>query len=102
MIYQYRIKVYQVFIEIPTIIPYRQNQPYRVLRLRMANVTEVKAELLPVKNFAARLGVSVWTARGWCYRGTVASVKIGSKLLVPVGEVDRVISENIRPRVEQN
>ena len=67
----------------------------------MANAVEVVPELLPVKNFAARLGVSVWTARGWCYRGTVASVKIGRKLLVPAGEVHRMISENLRPRVSE-
>ncbi len=66
----------------------------------MANAIEVQPELLPVKHFAARLGVSVWTARSWCYRGTVASVKIGSKLLVPVGEVARIISENTRPRLQ--
>jgi predicted site-specific integrase-resolvase len=66
----------------------------------MANAIEVRAELLPVKSFAARLGVSVWTARGWCYRGTVASVKIGTKLLVPVGEVERIITENLRPRLQ--
>jgi predicted site-specific integrase-resolvase len=68
----------------------------------MANAIDVRPELLPVKSFAARLGVSVWTARGWCYRGTVASVKIGSKLLVPIGEVERIIGENMRPRIEQS
>lgn len=66
----------------------------------MAVTVRVEPELLPVKNFAARLGISIWTARGWCYRGTVASVKIGSKLLVPVGEIDRIISENMRPRLQ--
>jgi predicted site-specific integrase-resolvase len=66
----------------------------------MANEFEMAPELLPIKSFAARLGVSVWTARGWCYRGTVTSVKIGSKLLVPVGEVARVISEHTRPRLD--
>jgi hypothetical protein len=66
----------------------------------MTNAIEVRPELLPIKVFAARLGVSVWTARGWCYKGTVASVKIGSKLLVPVGEVDRIIAENMRPRLQ--
>ena len=54
----------------------------------MPKAIEVKAELFPIKIFAARLGVSVWTARGWCYRGRVASVKIGAKLLVPTGEVE--------------
>jgi hypothetical protein len=66
----------------------------------MPKAIEVKAELLPIKIFAARLGVSVWTARGWCYRGRVASVKIGAKLLVPTDEVGRIISENMRPRLE--
>jgi hypothetical protein len=66
----------------------------------MPKAIEVKADLLPIKIFAARLGVSVWSARRWCYQGTVASVKIGAKLLVPTEEVQRIISDNMRPRLQ--
>jgi hypothetical protein len=66
----------------------------------MKKASEVTPDLLPIKIFAARLGVSVWTARGMCYRGRVASVKIGAKLLVPTGEVERLIADNMRPRLK--
>lgn len=61
---------------------------------------EVEPEVLPVKVFAAKLGISVWTARQLCYSGKIASVKLGSKLLVPVGEVSRLLTDNLRPRLE--
>ena len=60
---------------------------------------EVKAELIPIKHFAARLGVSIWTARGWAYAGKIDSVKISRSLLIPASEVSRLISENTRPRI---
>jgi hypothetical protein len=53
--------------------------------------------LLPVKRFAKRLGISVWTARAMAYRKEVASCKIGVKLLIPAEEVTRLIRENLRP-----
>ena len=56
-------------------------------------------ELLPIKIFSERLGISIWTGRGYCYSGKVSSVKLGAKLLVPASEVSRLISENFRPRV---
>jgi predicted site-specific integrase-resolvase len=55
--------------------------------------------LLPVKQFADRLGISIWTARQWCYAGRVASVKLGVKLLVPEQEAERMVVENLRPAV---
>ena len=67
----------------------------------MTNASEVRTELLPIKKFAARLGISVWTARGWCDEGVAASVKIRRKILVPASEVDRLIAENLRPAVPQ-
>jgi len=60
---------------------------------------EVQPELLPVKNFAAKLGVSIWTARSWAYAGRISSCKISRSLLIPASEVDRLISENLRPRI---
>jgi hypothetical protein len=32
---------------------------------------EVQPELLPVKDFAAKLGVSIWTARSYRHRSTL-------------------------------
>jgi len=55
-------------------------------------------ELMRISEFADRLGISIWTARSWAYAGKIASVKLGSLLQIPSSEVDRVVSENLRPR----
>jgi excisionase family DNA binding protein len=55
--------------------------------------------LLSIKDFAASLGISVWTVRGWAYRGRIASVKLGARMMIPTTELDRVINENLRPAI---
>lgn len=58
------------------------------------------SRLLRVQEFADRLGISVWSARRWCYEGKCDSCKLGGKLLmVPESEVDRLIAESLRPRI---
>jgi excisionase family DNA binding protein len=57
--------------------------------------------LLPVKDAAQRLGISIWTLRKKAYEGDVASVKIGAKLLVPESEITRLIQDGMRPRRER-
>ena len=54
--------------------------------------------LHPVKDAARKLGTSVWTLRKKAYESDVASVKIGVKLLIPESEIERMISEGLRPR----
>jgi hypothetical protein len=61
---------------------------------------EVKPVLMPIKNFAATMGVSIWTARGWAYEGKISSCKISRSLLIPATEVTRLVNENLRPRIE--
>ena len=50
------------------------------------------------KDAAKQLGISVWTLRKKAYEGEVASVKIGTKLLIPESELERLIREGRRPR----
>jgi hypothetical protein len=57
--------------------------------------------LHPVKDAAQRLGISIWTLRLKAYKGDVASVKIGVKLLIPQSEIERLIQEGMRPRRSQ-
>jgi excisionase family DNA binding protein len=57
-------------------------------------------ELLPISEFAKRLGISVWTARGWAYRGLISSVKLGKLLQIPASEVGRLVAENFRPALD--
>lgn len=55
--------------------------------------------LLSIKDFAASVGISVWTVRGWAYSGRLASVKLGARLMIPTTELDRLIEENLRPAI---
>jgi excisionase family DNA binding protein len=57
-------------------------------------------QLLTISGFAARLGISVWTARAWAYNGRITSVKVGSRLQVPESEVERIVNAGRRPHVE--
>jgi hypothetical protein len=58
--------------------------------------------LLSIKDFGALLGVSLRTVRGWDYKGRVASVKLGARMMIPVTELDRLISENLRPALSRD
>ncbi len=42
-------------------------------------------------------GVSKWTWRKYAYQRRVASTKVGRRLLIPVAEIERVMSESLRP-----
>jgi len=48
-------------------------------------------------------GISQWTWRAWAYNGKCASVKTGSqkqaRLLIPVTEVDRLMTAGLRPAI---
>jgi excisionase family DNA binding protein len=76
------------------------------IRFRLSNMggymatTEVMPQrLVPVKEWARIMGISVWTARQWAYSGKISSHKLGAKLSIPVSEVDRICSESVRPAV---
>jgi hypothetical protein len=45
-------------------------------------------------------GISQWTWCRWCYDGKITSVKVGTRLMVPVAEIDRIIAEGTRPRAQ--
>ncbi|HKV77396.1 MAG TPA: helix-turn-helix domain-containing protein [Candidatus Sulfotelmatobacter sp.] len=59
-------------------------------------------QLLTVADFAARLGISVWTARAWAYSGRITSVKVGARLQIPESEIERVIAAGTRPRITES
>ena len=59
--------------------------------------------LLPLSAAAVRMGVSVWHLRDLCLKGSIASIKIGSKRgqrggrrLIPESEIDAWIARNLR------
>lgn len=57
--------------------------------------------LMSVSEFADALGLSVWTIRQWAYAGRIASNKLGARLMIPVQELDRLITETARPAVSR-
>jgi excisionase family DNA binding protein len=61
----------------------------------------VERELLGVAEAEMKTGVSRWTWRRWAYDGRVSSVKMGSRLLIPAAEVERLVTENTRPRFQE-
>ena len=65
----------------------------------MAIVAKVEPELLSVQGAEVMTGRSRWSWRRDAYEGRIASVKLGSKLLIPVAEIRRVIAEGTRPRL---
>lgn len=55
------------------------------------------ALLISIEEFANRTGCSISTARKLAYRRRISTVKFTKNLMVPAGEVDRLISENLTP-----
>jgi excisionase family DNA binding protein len=63
----------------------------------MPAIEPLQQRLLPVKEWARVMGISVWTARQWAYQGKITSHKLGAKLSIPVSELDRVMAASARP-----
>lgn len=61
--------------------------------------TKAKPEYLSVNECEIVSGLSRWTWRRYAYEGKVASVKAGSRLLIPRSELDRVMQSGLRPAV---
>jgi excisionase family DNA binding protein len=53
--------------------------------------------LAQIPEAAHRLGVSPWTIRYWIQLGKIGSNKLGSRRLVPVSEIERLIAESRVP-----
>jgi len=61
----------------------------------------IKRRLLSVDECEVYTGLSCWWWRRGAYSGLVESVKISNRLMIPVSEVDRIISEGTRPRMTE-
>jgi predicted site-specific integrase-resolvase len=60
---------------------------------------EITPEYLDVREAEAMSGLSRWTWRKYAYKGKIASVKAGKRLLIPISEIRRVMAEGYRPAV---
>ena len=67
----------------------------------MAVIARVEAEYVSVQGAETMTGRSRWSWRRDAYSGKIASVKLGTKLLIPIAEIRRVLAENTRPRLDQ-
>lgn len=57
--------------------------------------------LLSITAVAQRLGLKEVTIRAWLARRRLAKVKLGRRTLIPAGEVDRLIAENLTPALPE-
>jgi excisionase family DNA binding protein len=60
---------------------------------------EIERRYLSVDELETLTGISKWTWRRWAYSGRIASCKLGTRLLVPATELDRVAAAGTRPAV---
>lgn len=61
----------------------------------------IAAEFVSVLEAEVLTGISQWTWRQHVYRGKIESVKVGTRLLIPVREIRRVLAKGYRPRVDE-
>jgi excisionase family DNA binding protein len=57
--------------------------------------------LTSIDETALCLGLSKWTVRDWIKRGLITSHKLGSRRLIPVSEVIRLIEESRKPATQE-
>jgi len=57
-------------------------------------------ELIGIEAAAARLSLSPWTLRRWISDRRITSVRIGTRRLIPVAEIARLISVGVEQRHE--
>jgi excisionase family DNA binding protein len=63
---------------------------------------DIKQTLFSVCELEAMSGVSRWTWRRWAYSGKIESVKLGTRLLIRLSAVERIVAENTRTRIQSD
>jgi hypothetical protein len=69
--------------------------------LRQAGANSEQRKYLGVDQAEMLTSISRWTWRRWASCGRIQSIKLGGRLLIAVAEIERLIAENTRPRLEQ-
>ncbi len=70
-------------------------------KMKAQSVSNYDKKIHSVSHAGEMLGLSPWTIRQWCYSGKIASHKLGTRLMVPHSEIERVLSESLRPRLQE-
>lgn len=79
---------------------FAKEQNAMAIRSETRHITQdVQPEFASVDRCEVISGVSRWTWRQLAYKGKISSVKIGTRLLIPISEVRRIIAEGTRPRI---
>lgn len=65
------------------------------------NTTKQRPAYMGVDDAEAMTGLSRWTWRKYAYEGRVASTKVGRRLLIPVSEIERIMTQGLRPAVSK-
>lgn len=59
-------------------------------------------EFVSFKEAKAITGISDWAYREWADNGKIATVKVGHRVLIPVSEIQRLLSEGLRPALKKS
>lgn len=46
-----------------------------------------------IKDAAKAVGLSVWTLRAWIRQGKIAAIRLGRRVLVEPGELERLVEQ---------
>jgi excisionase family DNA binding protein len=77
-------------------------KPSALKNLISQNGRLINREFVSVQEAKELTGISDWTWRKWAERGVLASVKIRSRLLIPLSEIQRLLDEGLRPAVARS
>jgi hypothetical protein len=72
---------------------------YRMVNNSFSETRVGRRPLVDARAAGEYAGLSGWTMRRKAYAGEIASLKIGSRLLFDLDELDRFIDEHTRPRL---
>ena len=67
----------------------------------MDNSTTLRPLALGVSDAAFVLGVSKFTIRNWFYKGLIKGTKLGTRLVFPLPELERIASEGLSVLTEE-
>ncbi len=58
---------------------------------------EWEVRLIDAREVAERLGLSIWTVYAWARTGRIPSVRLGTRRLFALQDLDRLIAEGREP-----